>query len=110
MHPDALYIWLVIAAITLATFLTRSSLHLVGTHWELPPRLEAALRYAPACALAAIVLPDLLYSQGQLHFGFDNLRLVAAAAAAALFLATRSALGTIVGGMAVFWILKATLT
>ena len=46
-------VWLSIAGITLSTFLARSTLLVAGSRLRLPPRVESALRFAPACALAA---------------------------------------------------------
>jgi branched-subunit amino acid transport protein len=109
MTHDA-YVWLAILAITAATVVTRSALHVADSRWQLPPQLDAALRYAPGCALAAIVLPDLAHgADGALRLGLDNHRLLAALAAAGICAYTRSALGTILGGMGVFWLLRATL-
>jgi branched-subunit amino acid transport protein len=101
------YAWAAIGAITLATFLTRSTVHVLGAGRRLPPPLEAALRYAPACALAAIVMPDLLYSGGSLVPALENPRLAGGLAGASLCALWRSPLATIGGGMAVFWIAKA---
>ena len=106
MSADPWYLWLAIAAITLATFLTRSSLHLIGSQLQLPPRLEVALRYAPACALTAIIVPDLFLTQGALDLSFGNARLLAGVAGVVIFAASRSTIGTIVGGMLVFWMLR----
>ncbi len=98
-----LQVWLAIAGITLATVLARSSLHLVGARLQLPPRVESALRYAPACALTAIIVPELLLVGGSLQLDGHNPRLIAGLAAIAIFAVTRSTLGTIFGGMAAFW-------
>jgi branched-subunit amino acid transport protein len=103
---DGAYVWLAIGAITAATFLTRSTLHLIDSRRQWPPGLDAALRYAPGCALAAIVLPDLLLAAGEIVVPWQNPRLLAALVAAAICAATRSALGTIVGGMIAFWLLR----
>ncbi|MFP5391640.1 MAG: AzlD domain-containing protein, partial [Gammaproteobacteria bacterium] len=53
-------IWITIIVLALATAATRSSFWLVGHHINIPKRVQDMLRYAPACALAAIVAPDLL--------------------------------------------------
>ena len=59
--------WLYMGLLVTATALTRSTLVLLGNSLNLPPRVDAALRYAPACALSAILLPQLLTTaQGQL--------------------------------------------
>ena len=101
-----LEIWLSFVCITVATIATRSGLLLAGRRLVIPPRVESALRYAPACALAAIIAPDLLVSDGVLRLGVDNPRLLAGIAGTAIFVLTRSTIGTIVGGMAAFWLLK----
>jgi branched-subunit amino acid transport protein len=49
-----------------ATACTRSAFWLIGHRVTIPPRVQEMLRYAPACALAAIVGPDLvLGAQGE---------------------------------------------
>jgi branched-subunit amino acid transport protein len=101
-----LQIWLCFVLITLATIATRSTLLLAGRRLAIPPRVESALRYAPACALAAIIAPDLLLADGHLLVGADNPRLIAGVAGIAIFLLTRSTIGTIFGGMAAFWLIK----
>jgi branched-subunit amino acid transport protein len=101
-----LEIWLCFGLITLATIVTRSGLLLAGRGLVIPPRLESALRYAPACALAAIIAPDLLLADGQLQLGPGNPRLLAGLAGIAIFVLSRSIIGTIFGGMAAFWLVK----
>ncbi|MCU0760244.1 MAG: AzlD domain-containing protein [Steroidobacteraceae bacterium] len=98
-------IWLSFLCITLATVVTRSGLLLAGRRFVIPPRVESALRYAPACALAAIIAPDLAVDDGALRLGLDNPRLLAGAAGIAIFALTRSTIGTILGGMIAFWLL-----
>lgn len=102
------YVWGAIAGVVLATIVTRSALLVVGLHARLPPAVEAALRYAPACALTAVIVPDLLYQGGELRLTFDNYRLLAGIAGIAIFAAFRNTIGTIVGGMIVFWLLALT--
>ena len=99
-------IWLSFLCITLATVATRSGLLLAGRRLVIPPRVESALRYAPACALAAIIAPDLLVSDGVVRLGLDNPRLLAGIAGTAIFVLSRSTIGAILGGMAAFWLLK----
>lgn len=96
-------IWLTIALLALATIVTRSSFFVLASA-RLPARLQQALRYAPAAALAAIVIPDLLLNGGASAGDVDwaNPRLLAGIGATGFFLATRHLLGTIVVGMALF--------
>ncbi|HEX8885138.1 MAG TPA: AzlD domain-containing protein [Noviherbaspirillum sp.] len=100
---NAADIWLTIALLALATVLTRSSFFMLAST-RMPARLQQALRYAPAAALAAIVLPDLVLNGAAAGTAIDwaNPRLLAGAGATLFFLATRHLLGTIVVGMALF--------
>jgi branched-subunit amino acid transport protein len=95
-------IWLVIALLAVATFIARSSFWLIGHHISLPKRVQEALRYAPSCALAAIIFPDLLLSNGAILISLDNPKLIAGIAATAFFLVKRNMLFTIYFGMAVY--------
>ena len=100
-------IWAVIAVLAVATAATRSSFWLVGHHITIPKRVQEVLRYAPACALAAIIAPDLLLDGGgQLHLGVANPKLVAGVAAVLFYLVRRNMLLTIVFGMLVFTALR----
>lgn len=102
-------IWITIGLMTIATVLTRSSFFLLGHAVKLPPKVQHALRYAPAAALAAIVAPDLLMSDGVLQLSWMNPKLMAGIGAAVFFLMTRRLLGTIVVGMALFTLLRVML-
>ena len=99
--------WLAIVLLALATMITRSGLFLLGAAVRLPPALQHALRYAPAAALAAIVVPDLvLGTGGAAYIGLANHKLLAGIGAAGFFLVTRHLLGTIVVGMALYTVLR----
>jgi branched-subunit amino acid transport protein len=104
---ETLYIWSAILGVTAATFIARSSVLLLGERLQLPPTVESALRYAPACALAAIVANDLLFTAGALDLSLHNPRWLAGGVAIIIFAATRSTIGVIVGGMVAFWLLRA---
>ena len=95
-------IWATIAVLVVATAATRSAFWLIGHHITIPRRVHAILRYAPACALAAIVAPDLLLNNGQVQFALSNLKLVAGVAAIVFYVIRRNMLQTIVFGMVFF--------
>lgn len=99
-------IWLAIGLLTVATFLTRCSLFLLGHAVRMPPKVQHALRYAPAAALAAIVAPDLVMTAGTLDVSWANPKLVAGIGAVVFFLRTRHLLGTIVAGMVLYSLLR----
>ncbi|MGV8899024.1 MAG: AzlD domain-containing protein [Burkholderiaceae bacterium] len=99
-------IWIAIIWLTVATILTRSAFFLLGNTVKFPPKVQHALRYAPAAALAAIVVPDLVLSGGAVTISLANPKLLAGIGAAVFFMATRRLLGTIVVGMALFSIAR----
>jgi len=102
-----LEIWIIIGALALSTLATRSSFWLVGHRVTIPPRVQEMLRFAPACALAAIVGPDLVLGQdGQLQLGLANPKLLAGVAALGFYLLRRNMLQTIVFGMLVYTLLR----
>lgn len=67
----------------------------------LPNWVKRGLRYAPVGALAAVVAPELLMTQGHLIDTWQDARLFAVAAGTAWYWWRRTLLGTIVCGMAV---------
>ena len=99
-------IWATIIALALATAATRSSFWRIGHHITIPRRVHEMLRYAPACALAAIIAPDLLLEHGQIQLQLSNLKVLAGIAAIVFFLITRNMLQTIVFGMLSFTALR----
>lgn len=100
-------IWAVIAVLAVATACTRSALWMVGHRVTIPRRVQEMLRYAPACALAAIVAPDfMLGTQGDIQLAVTNPKLLAGIVALAYYLWRRNMLQTIVIGMLVFTVLR----
>jgi branched-subunit amino acid transport protein len=106
---SAIDTWLTILLLTVATVVTRCSFFLLGHAVKLPPKVQHALRYAPAAALAAIVAPDLVMANGALQLTWANPKLLAGIGAAAFFLTTRHLLGTIIVGMALYSLLRVML-
>ena len=100
-------IWVVIGVLCVATAATRSSFWLIGHRVSIPPRVQEMLRYAPACALAAIVAPDLiLAADGHAVLDASNLKLVSGIVATIYYLLRRNMLETIIFGMAFFTALR----
>ena len=102
-------IWLTIVLLTVATILTRSSFFFLGHAVKLPEKVQHALRYAPAAALAAIVIPDLVLAGGAMHLTWMNPKLVAGLGAALFFVMTRHLLATIIAGMTLYSLLRVML-
>ncbi|TCS36268.1 branched-subunit amino acid transport protein [Paucimonas lemoignei] len=97
-------LWVVFVLIGLATTLPRASFIMLGNRVTLPPFIQRALRYAPAAALAAIVVPDVLTVAGQVQP--INPKLVAAAAAVAAAMAWRNPWLPFIAGMGVLSLLR----
>lgn len=101
-----LEIWLIIVLLTLATALTRSSFWLIGHHVIIPKRVQEVLRYAPACALAAIIVPDLFLNNGQVELSLSNYKLLAGILAIIFYAVKPDMLLTILFGMTFFTVLR----
>lgn len=100
-------VWLVIVLLAISTALTRSGIVLLGHRVTIPKRVQEMLRFAPACALAAIVVPDLVHGgSGELHLGLANPRLVAGVLSLGFYLLRRNMLQTIGFGMLAFTLLR----
>lgn len=84
------------------TVITRSFFFLSSRPWTMPAWIARGLQYAPAAALAAVVIPEVVTTQGHLVSTWQDARIFGAAAGAAVFLWRRSALATIVVGTAVY--------
>jgi branched-subunit amino acid transport protein len=91
-----------IAGLAGVTVLTRCFFFILDRPWSLPGWAERALQYAPVAALAGVIAPEVVMSNGHLIDGWHDARLFAAAAGALLYFWRRSVLLTIVGGMAVY--------
>lgn len=103
---SAIEIWLTIAGLTVVTFATRNFFIALGDTLRLPERVLHALRYAPACALVGLIVPEVLMQQGAFIESTANPRLWGALAALAVMLATHNMLATMAVGMAVFTVLR----
>jgi branched-subunit amino acid transport protein len=100
------YTLLTIVGLTIITVVTRAFFLISERELPLPDWVKRGLRYAPLAALAAVVVPEVVMSQGQLISTWQDARLYAVAAATAYFFWRRGILGTIVSGMVVLIPLK----
>jgi branched-subunit amino acid transport protein len=92
----------IIVGLALVTVLTRCFFFLTSKTWSLPDWAQRGLQYAPIAALSAVVLPEIVMSQGQLLATWADARLYGAAAGALMFFWRRDVLLTIATGMAVY--------
>ena len=94
----------VIVGLALSTFVTRTSFLLAGARLRLGRRIEVALRYAPVCTLAAIIVPDVFMHGPQADYDFSplNPRFIGVLGAALWLAFSRNILGCLAVGMAAY--------
>ena len=96
----------VIIGLTLITVLTRTLFFISSKPWHLPHWAQHGLQYAPIAALSAVIVPELVMTQGQFIQTWQDARLFAALAGAVWFFGHKgqgqAVLGTIVTGMLVY--------
>ena len=102
MNGTDLWTLAVIVGLAAVTVLTRSFFFLSSKPWHLPGWAQRGLQYAPIAALSAVVVPEIVMSQGQLISTVLDARLFAAAAGAITYFRSKNVLLTIVLGMAVY--------
>jgi len=102
MLPERWLPWLLIGGLSAIAFFSRALFVVPERPLRLPRAVERLLRYAPAAALAAIVIPDMV--RPDIVPGASawlNPRLLAGIAGFAVAVTTRSILLTIIAGMTV---------
>lgn len=88
------------------TVVARSFFFISDKEWTMPLWAQRGLQYAPIAALAAVIMPEIVMTQGELIHTLKDARLYAVVAGLAYFVWRRGAgqavLGTIMSGMAVY--------
>jgi len=95
-----------IVGLACITVIARSFFFISEKNWSLPHWAQRGLQYAPIAALSAVIVPEIVMTQGVLIHTVQDARLYAALAGVGYFFWRRGAgqvvLGTIVTGMAVY--------
>ncbi len=100
-------LWLVVVAAAVGTYLLRVSfVGLFGRLDDVPPRAKRVLSFVPPAVLAALVLPELVLSDGALAVSLGNDRLLAGVVAAVVAWRTEDMLATVGVGMAALYALS----
>ncbi|MEY2707003.1 MAG: hypothetical protein RI905_754 [Pseudomonadota bacterium] len=94
--------WIVIIGLAAITYITRGFFLLMGARVELGPTVQKSLRYAPAAALVAVIVPEIFFPPGSTELGLNNPQLWGGIASILGFLATKSMVLTIILGMIVY--------
>jgi branched-subunit amino acid transport protein len=100
------YAFITIVGLTVITVVTRAFFLVSEQEMVLPDWVKRGLRYAPLAALTAVVVPEVVMTQGQFISTWHDARLYAVAVSTAYFFWRGGILGTIVSGMAVLIPLK----
>ena len=97
-------LWTVATIIGMAcvTVITRSFFYISSKPWKLPAWAQRGLHYAPIAALSAVIVPEIVMTQGHLIDTWKDARLFAVAAGVAWFYWRKGVLGTIIAGMTVY--------
>ena len=103
---SSLELFFTIVGLTVITVVTRAFFLISERELALPGWVKRGLRYAPLAALAAVLVPEVVMSQGHLIATWRDARLYAVAASTVYFFWRRGILGTILSGMAVLIPLK----
>jgi branched-subunit amino acid transport protein len=97
---------LVIVGLALLTALTRGLFLALGDRIPVPARIQQGLRYAPMCALMAVVAPQLLLGGASMQFSIANPRLGAAVVAGAVMVWRNDMFSAMCAGMATLVLLR----
>ncbi|NPC55902.1 AzlD domain-containing protein [Caenimonas soli] len=103
---SALEIFITSVGMAVITLLCRAFFLLSKEDLPMPRWLREGLRYAPTAALAAVVAPELVITQGHLIHTWRDARIFGALAGLAFYAWRRSLFGTIVCGTVVMLALR----
>ncbi len=103
------YIWAGIAGLMVMTIIARCALILWPRPIAIGPRLARALRFAPMAAIAAIIVPGVLYGPNGNLVSLLDPKVFAVVGALVAWFSTRQMVWCILGGLAVYVIAKLAL-
>jgi branched-subunit amino acid transport protein len=95
-----------IVGMAVITLVTRGFFVLPKREIPIPGWLRQGLRYAPLAAMAAVVAPEVLMTNGHVIGTWKDARIFASIAGAAWYFWRRGILGTIVSGTATMLALR----
>lgn len=105
---EGVWLWVAFVLLAITTLVTRGSFIIIGDRGRLPAVVQRALRYAPAAALSALIVPDLLLVQGSVEP--LNPKLIAGLVVIVVALKRRNPWLPFLFGMAVLWTTRTFLT
>lgn len=99
---DAVYIALTIVGLAVVTLVTRSFFLLPEREVPIPAWLQRGLKVAPLAALTAVVVPEIVMTQGRLIDSWQDARLPSALVASVWYAWRPGVLGPLLAGLMVF--------
>ena len=99
---DAAYIALTIVGLAVVTLVTRGFFLMPEREVPIPGGLQRGLKVAPLAALTAVIVPEIVMTQGRLIDSWQDPRLPAALAASIWYAWRPGVLGPLLAGLAVF--------
>lgn len=96
-------IWFLIIISGLITFSMRFIFLTPAMPANLSPLMLTAMRLVPIAVLWTIVVAEVFLQNGAIGEISTNIRLYAALGAAVIVMVTKSVIGTIIGGMSLYW-------
>jgi branched-subunit amino acid transport protein len=99
----------IVLGLAIVTVITRSFFFISKRDFQLPHWAQRGLQYAPIAALSAVIVPEIVMTQGQLISTLQDARIYGAIAGVLIFKWRRNTLACIVGGMAVYLPLRLML-
>ncbi len=96
-------IWFLIIVSGLITFSMRFIFLTPAMPANLSPLMLTAMRLVPIAVLWTIVVAEVFLQNGAIAELSTNVRLYAALSAAVIVMVTKSVIGTIIGGMSLYW-------
>ena len=105
-NETSVWTLVIIVGLAVVTVVTRSFFFMSSKPWHLPHWAQRGLQYAPIAALAGVIVPEMVMTQGHFISTWQDARLFAVAAGAGWYFwrkgAGQAVLGTILVGMAVY--------
>ena len=98
-----------IAGMPFISFLTRAFFMIPKEELPLPDWVKQGLRYAPLAALAAVIVPEIVMTEGHVISTWKDARLFAVLVGTLCFVWKRDILATILSGTAVMLLMRLAL-
>jgi branched-subunit amino acid transport protein len=93
-----------ISGMAAVTFAVRYPVMALVGRLQLPPLVLRALQYVPVAVLTAIIIPEMVFRDGQIQFALPNAYLFGGLFAMLVAWYTKNLLATIVLGMVFFFL------